>query len=837
MIHFLSHFKSHRPRPTSGSNPFFFLALCSFLWLSGVVAPTYAKENTQPPAPAPVAIDVYPADVNLETKDDHQSLVVVATWADGTTRDVTADCAIAPADADLVSIEGPIVRPAADGQTELRIAFGDQHRAIPVAVRDAAVKRPISFRLDVMPVFMSAGCNSGSCHGSARGQDGFRLSLFGFDPGGDYHRITRELSSRRLNLALVDESMVIDKSLGRVPHSGGKRFEEGSRYHRTLLDWLEAGVPDDPPDVARPVSIEIMPRQVVMEGPGATQQMTVRARYSDGTDRDVTDLTVFLSSNDTSAKVSPRGLVTVAERGEAFVMARFATFTEGSQVIVIPRDLDYERPELAETNYVDRLVHEKLHKLRMLPSPTCSDQAFLRRASLDITGALPTAEEFRRFMEDEAPDKREKLVDQLLSRKAFSEMWVMKWAELLQIRTNNSNQMSYKATLSYFNWLAERMAGNVPFNEVARDLLSGTGGTFTNAATNYYQIERDALKTAENVAQVFMGMRIQCAQCHNHPFDRWTMDDYYGFAAFFSQIGRKGAEDPREVIVYNKGSGEIKHPLGGRTMPPKYLGGATPELAGRDRRRVMADWIASKDNPFFARNLANMVWAHFFGVGIIEPVDDVRISNPPSNPELLDELARRFTEYDYDFKRLVRDICVSRTYQRATATNDTNRLDTRNFAHALIRRVRAEVLLDAISAVTETKNKFPGLPLGARAVQIADGNVSNYFLTTFGRAKRTSVCSCEVLMEPNLSQALHLLNGETTQKRIADGKVVPRMIESGATPDQVVESLYVRCLSRRPTDQEKQKLSTALASAKDSNQELADVFWALLNSKEFIFNH
>jgi hypothetical protein len=415
----------------------------------------------------------------------------------------------------------------------------------------------------------------------------------------------------------------------------------------------------------------------------------------------------------------------------------------------------------------------------------------------------------------------------------------MKWAELLQIKSDNQGRMSYKGTLNYFNWLQEKVADNVPFNEMVRDLLSSTGGAFTSPATNFYQVEQDTLKLSENVAQVFMGMRIQCAQCHNHPFDRWTMDDYYSFAAFFSQIGRKNGEDPRERIVFNRGSGDVKHPVGGATMAPRFLGGEAPDLKGRDRREVLGEWLASPANPFFAKNLANVVWAHFFGAGIVEPVDDVRVSNPPSNPELLDELARRFTEYKYDFKKLVRDICASRTYQLSTRGNPTNELDDRNFAKAAIRRIRAEVLLDVISQVTDTPNKFRGLPLGARAVQIADGRTSDYFLSTFGRATRETVCSCEVKMEPNLSQALHLLNGGTSNQRISQGGAVKRLLAEGKSPEQVVDDLYIRCLSRPATAREKEKLLPMLQSADKAvlQQDLEDVFWALLNSNEFIFNH
>jgi hypothetical protein len=782
-------------------------------------------------------VEVFPDSVALLHARDRQSLVVQATYSDGVTRDITAEAKYTFANPALVKLNDGLMTPAADGSTELKIEFEGKALAVPVSVKDAVKERPVSFKNDVMPVFMRTGCNTGSCHGAARGKDGFRLSLFGFDPDGDHYRITREMAARRVNLALPEESLMVLKSINTVNHTGGELFRKGDAEYETLVRWLTAGVPIDPPDVIKPVSMEILPKQAVLEGEGATQRMTVRAKYSDGSMRDVTNLCLFLSNNDTSAKIDRNGRVTAGQRGEAFVMARFATFTVGSQVIVIPKGVPYTWPNVAENNYVDTLVFNKHRKLRLTPSELCSDEVFIRRASLDIAGVLPTRAECDRFIADTDAKKRDKLVDELLGRKEFIELWVMKFSELLKIRSDGNVRMSYKATLLYFNWLNEKFSKNVPMNEIVRDLLSASGGTFNNPSTNYYQVEQDTLKIAENTAQVFMGMRMQCAQCHNHPFDRWTMDDYYSFAAFFSQIGRKGAEDPGERIIFNSGGGEVAHPVGGRVMVPKFLGAEIADVAGKDRRKVLAEWLASPKNPYFARNLVNIVWAHFLGRGIIEPVDDVRISNPAANPELLDELAKRFTEYNYDFKKLVADICKSRTYQLSSQPNETNKLDTKNYTRAGIRRIRAEVLLDTISQVTETKNKFQGLPLGARAVQIADGNVNTYFLTTFGRAKRDTVCSCEVIMEPNLSQALHLLLGDTVNSRVAQGGVVARLLKEGKTTEQVIEDLYLRCFSRKPTADEKTDLTKQIAAEKNQQEALENLFWALLNAKEFVFNH
>ena len=668
------------------------------------------------------------------------------------------------------------------------------------------------------------------------------LSLFGYDPKGDYHRLTREQSGRRLNLAVPEDSLLLTKSIGAVPHTGGKLFEKDHPFYATMLEWIKDGANYDPDDVALPVKIEVEPKQFVLEGEQKKVPLTVKATYSDGTDRDVTSLSAFTTSNDNSVGIDEStGVATSKNRGEGFLMARFHTFTEGTQAIVIPDNLKYTRPQLPENNYVDKHVHEKLHKLRIVPSELATDEVFARRVYLDIVGLLPTEEELKTFLNDKNPKKRSVLIDQLLDRKEFTEIWVMKWAELLQIRTtgNNANDVTYKAALLWYNWLRDQVAENRPFNEIVYDLLSARGGTHDVPATNYYKAESDVMKITENVAQVFMGTRIQCAQCHNHPFDRWTMDDYFGFASFFTQVKRKRGEDPMEQIIYD-GSGSIKHPVTGQNAEPKFLGGEQVEVKNQTRREAVAKWLTTPGNPWFARNTANIVWSHFFGIGIVDPVDDVRISNPATNPELLDDLGKKFTEYNFDMKKLVRDICNSRTYQLSTRTNATNESDNTNFSHARIRRLRAEVLLDTLAQVTETPNKFRGLPLGSRAVNIADGNTSTYFLTTFGRATRKTVCSCEVKMEPNLSQALHLLNGDAVHNRIQRGRVNQTMQKEGKKPDEIIKSLYLKTLSRPPTDVELSGLNNALSAAKEpveTTQILEDIFWALLNAKEYLFNH
>jgi len=816
-------------------------------WPEGMVLaprPKTALPDWNAPADPEIAsIEAFPKSVSLETAADFHKVLAIARFNDAATQDITRQIKATLADPSVAKLEGTLLKPLKDGTTTLTLEYRGLKTEVPVTVKDATKPRPISFQLDVMPVLTSAGCNTGSCHGSARGKDGFHLGLFGFDPQGDHFRLTREYPGRRINLALPEESLLVTKAVGAVPHTGGKLFEKGSANYETLVAWIKSGAEYDQGEITKPTGITIEPPQLVLKGEGLETPFTVKATYSNGTDRDVTPLSSFSTSNDNSVSINLRsGLSTSKNRGEAFLLGRFMTFTEVAQAIVIPKDLNYTRPELPEFNYIDKHVYGKLHKLRIIPAPLCDDETFLRRVFIDVVGKLPEPSEREKFLTDTHPNKREALVDDLIRRKEFSEMWVMKWAELLQIRTfnNGPQQVSYKAALGYYNWLRDRIAGNRPFNEIVRELLSSEGGTFSSPATNFFQIEQDVLKLTENVAQVFMGTRIQCAQCHNHPFDRWTMDDYYGFASFFAQVKRKPAEDPRERIVFD-GNGEVPHLVTKQPVKPRFLGTKTPDDFGKkSRREAMSEWLTSTDNPWFARNVANVAWAHFFGVGITDPVDDVRISNPPANPELLAELSAKFVEYNYDLRKLVRDICTSRTYQLSSATNETNETDTRNFSRSMVRRIRAEVLLDCISQATQTPNKFKGLPLGSSAVQIADGNTSTYFLTTFGRATRATVCSCEVKMEPNLSQALHLLNGDATHNRIQQGKIVQSMLEQKKSSEEVIQQLYLKTVNRMPTASEMEKLMSAVNEGKDPGEKqqiLNDVFWALLNSKEFIFNH
>ncbi len=795
----------------------------------GIVAAS-AQTNAAP------GLSTYPPAIHLNSASARQRIVMQNTRPDGVTEDLTFEAVLKVTDQKIAKIEGNALLPLADGKTTLQVRCGALTNTVSVCVSNAALQPPVSFKLDVMPVFTRAGCNAGACHGTSRGKDGFHLSLYGFDPDGDYYRLTREQIGRRVNLAIPKESLIVQKGLGAVQHTGGVRFGTNTDLCQTLIKWLASGATNDSPSIPKVTGIEIFPKTAVLEGSNAVQHFIIRAQYSDGTERDVTPTAVFLSNNGPTARVAEDGTVTAGQRGEAFIQARFAEYNVGAQIIVIPKGIAYRWPDLAAHNYIDQAIYAKLKKLRLLPSDICDDTTFIRRAFLDLTGTLPTPEELQKFSMDKDPARRDHLIDQLLGRKEFAELWVMKFAELLQIRSRD-NQVYPKAALLYFEWLRDQMMTNAPLDRIVQELLTSSGSTLRTPTANYYQIEPDTLKLAENTAQIFMGMRIQCAQCHNHPFDRWTMKDYYSFAAFFAQVGRKPGDDPRETIIFDRPDGEVKLPLTGATMKPKFLGGDVPQIKDQSRREVLARWLTAPDNPYFARNLANIVWAHFLGRGIVEPVDDVRLSNPASNPELLDALAAKLVEYKYDLKKFVRDICVSRTYQLSTRPNDTNAADERNFSKAAIRRIRAEVLLDCISQVTETKDKFPGLPRGAKAVEIADGNTETYFLSTFGRASRTTVCSCEVKVDPNLSQALHLLNGDTVQRKIREGALVKKLLDRKETPDQIIDDLYLRCFCRSPVEDEKAKLKTFLKPDSKPEQVFNDVFWSLINAKEFVFNH
>jgi hypothetical protein len=820
----------------------------ALLWGINVLAPFHTGASVAaepvrnlPSVPKLERIQVEPNRIVMNSARDQQSIVVTAFFDDGSTRDVRADCKLDLGQQDLDSKDPVFAQvaetllPRRDGKGHLNVEYLGVQDKVEVEVKGASVQPMVSFRNEVLPVLTKAGCNTGKCHGSASGKDGFRLSLYGFDPQGDHYRLTREISGRRIQLSKPESCLLVQKATGNVPHTGGQCMEEGTLLYETLVQWLYEGAKEDTADAVVPTGISVLPKNAVFTKPDGQQKLVVMATFSDGSQKDVTPLAVFLSNNDSAASVSVDGLVQANGPGAAFILARFDKFTQGASMVVRP-GTPFAYPELESKGEIDSLVDQRLKFMHLKPSKLASDEQFLRRVTIDLIGQMPTEKEFNDFVADTSVDKRERCIDSLLERPEFRDIWVMKWAELLQIRTNNG--VSSKALKLYDQWLRESVHAGATIDTIVRNLLPASGGSLENPATNYYQTETTPQLLAENIAQVFLGTRIQCAQCHNHPFDRWTMDDYYGFSAFFSQVGYKQAEDPRELTIYNAAEGEMLHPTGNRSVQPKFLGENTPPIQqGQDYRAVLAEWLASHKNEAFAKNLSNIIWAHFFGIGIVDPVDDMRISNPPSNPQLLEHLADRLVVHQFEIKGLIREICNSRTYQTSTQRNDSNRWDEREFSHQKIRRLRAEVLLDCITQVTQTSDRLPGLPAGSRAVQVADGAAANYFLTTFGRSNRSTPCTCEVKTSPTLSQALHLLNGETSGGKVAEGAVVAELLAEGKSSQQVMKSLYIRCLGRIPNDQETKSATEMLATYPDSKTGLEDLFWAILNSNEFVFNH
>lgn len=806
------------------------LAVLSFLAASVVHA-----QPAAPPAAEPAALRIHPGAIRLDDSRDRHRVVVVASYTDGTTRDVTAECELVLSPSGTADWTGHYeLRAVADGDAELTARFATLEARVPVTSAHSEQSPAVSFANEVIPVLTRAGCNAGSCHGSASGKNGFALSLFGYDKAGDHRRLTRDLRGRRANPADPESSLMLLKPTGGVAHKGGKRIAEDAAAYATLRDWIGGGATNDLNAAPVLQSIELSPRQIVLVGSGAPQRLVVTARYSDGSDRDVTDLALLSSSNEVVATVDERGVVQSAEQGESYVLARFGTCAEVMQVLVLKDDAPWSWPtDVTAFNYIDTAVHDKLRKQRLAPAGVCDDATFLRRAYLDVIGVLPTPEEARRFLGDARPEKRALLVDELLLRPEFPDVWALHWAEVLRIE---SRRLYGKAVHVYTAYLRDAFRQNRPFDQVVRELLTSEGAGFTNPAANFYVVDRDPKQIAENVAQVFMGVRIMCAQCHNHPFERWTMDDYYGFTAFFTRVSVKAAEDPRDRVVYARGGGDIRHPVTKAIAAPEFLGGEVPDIArGEDRREVLARWLTAPDNPFFAKNVANRVWARFAGRGLVDPTDDVRVSNPPSHPELFDRLGEKLVEYGYDVRQLIRDICASRTYQLAAHPEAP---PAATLASAPIRRLTAEQLLDAIDLVTGVPTKHRGLALGARATRSEDGRTGNRFLEVFGRPARESSCTCDRRDEPTLSQVLHLVNGSTTTDKLRDVKGRLKSLLAAETEDEgILDELYLAAYGRHPTAAERAAVLAQIGEPEKRSEAWEDVFWAALNSKEFLFNH
>ena len=778
-------------------------------------------------------LTAYPPRVTLDSGLDAHRLVVVSSDDQGITVDVSAAAEVTFADSGVAAWRDGRLTPIGDGETTATVRHGGHEAVVKVTVRGAEVEPPVSYRNDVIPVLTRAGCNGGACHGAAAGKNGFGLTLFGYDPAKDLRALSRDYRGRRLDCAAPEQSLMLTKPTGEVRHKGGKRFERDGEMWETLRSWIADGAVDDGDGVPSLVALQVEPEELVLAGPDQRSELVVTARYSDGSLRDVTSLALLSSSNPTSAKVDG-GAVTSGARGEAFVMARFGYLTEVAQVIVLPDNKPWSPPVMEARNEIDQLIQQKLVKLRLGPAAACDDGTYLRRVFVDIIGQLPTPEEVRAFLADEREDKRALVVEELLQRPEFPDVWAMTWAEVLRIEPQNLEQ---KGVHIFTRWLREALRDGDPMDDVVRRMLTASGSAFRVPEANYWATSRDPKVLAENAAQTFLGIRLQCAQCHNHPFERWRMDDYYGFAAFFAQIGRKNGDTPRESIIYDRSSGDIRNQRTNKNAAPRFLGGESPEIAGDvDRRAVLADWLTSTKNPWFAKNIANRVWARFFGRGLVHPVDDVRVSNPASHPTLHRRLGEKLAASGFDVRALIREICASSTYQ---AAQHPDAPPAATFAGASPRRLSAEQLLDAIGQVTEVPTKFRGIPLGQSAVQVVEPDGGNRFLDLFGRPDRDSVCTCERREEPTLNQVLHLINGETIEAKVRSSKSrLARLLTAKVAPEAALEELFLAAYARAPRPDEQQRILTAVAAAgEDAGSAWEDVLWAIFNSSEFLFQH
>jgi hypothetical protein len=753
--------------------------------------------------------------------------------------------------AGIASIDGEgVVWPRQNGQATLTVQVQDGATLqVPITVGNMESSGP-SFRHEVLPMLTRAGCNSGACHGALAGKGGLKLSLRGYDPEADYYVLTRQVLGRRLDLAQPHRSLLLLKPTMTVNHGGGLRIDPDSPEYRLLADWIASGAPGPKSEEAKLVRIEVLPPMVTLK-PGDKFQLLVRATYSDGRQRDVTHWAKFSSAEEGVAIVNDDGLVQVRGYGEAGIAVWFSDLVAVSEVLVpfanrLPPDT-FARAE--RRNFVDDLVLKKLEALRIPPSPLCSDAEFLRRVYLDTIGLLPTPEELQQFLADPSPDKRARWIDRLLDRPEFVDYWAYKWSDLLLI---SSRKLPQPAVWAFYQYVRQSVADNKPWDQFAREILTARGSNLSNGAANYFVMHRDIAELTEKTTVTFLGLSLTCARCHNHPIEKWTQDQYWALANLFSRVAQKNGDRPGEVIVYDLPSGDVPHLRRGIPMPPAPPDGPALDLSDpRNRREYFAAWLTSPDNPYFARALVNRVWRHFLGRGLVEPEDDLRLTNPPTNPELLDALTRDFVQHRFDVKHLIRTILNSATYQRSSQTIAENEADDRFYSHYLVRRLPAEVVLDIYSQVTEVPTVFSQIkvgttggvagtdqfPPGTRALQLPDSLVVSGFLDSFGRPDRSQPCSCERMSDASMSQALHLNNGQTLNEKLrAKNGRIEKWVQEKVPLDEALRRLYRLALCREPTQKEQQQMLAALKEAQP-REALEDLFWAVLTSPEFLFNH
>ena len=696
-----------------------------------------------------------------------------------------------------------------------------------------------SFRNQVQPILAKFGCSSGACHGAAAGQNGFKLSLRGYDDEGDYVALTRHALGRRIIPNDPARSLLLLKPTGAIPHKGSKRFETGSEEYRILSDWIASGAPGPKKDDPRIDRIEISPAHTILK-PGESKQLAVRAFFNDGHNEDVTRWVKYTDANSSVTQADEAGNVKVMGQGEgaitAWYLSRIAIAT-----ITVPFT-NAVAPELfakaLRRNFIDELALKKLQSLNLAPSPRCSDEEFIRRAFLDTIGVLPTVKETREFLASDKADKRDALIETLLAREEFVDYWTYKWSDLLLVQSKNLKPASM---WSYYRWIRNHVAANTPWDVMVRSIATAQGSTLENGGANFFVLHEDPRLMAETTSQAFLGMSIQCAKCHNHPMEKWTNDEYFGFANLFARVRAKSGATEGENVVFVANRGDVVQPLRGKPQPPKPLEGKSMPIDDEgDRREALASWLTSPQNPYFSRAIVNRVWANFYDVGLVEAVDDLRVTNPASNEELLSAAAKFLADQKYDLKALMRVILQSETYQRSSRPLPENAGDTRFYARYYPRRMMAEVLLDTLSQVTAAPTQFKGYPDGWRAIQLPDSNVDSYFLKSFGRPDREKTCECERTAEPSITQVLHISNGDTLNKKLtAKGNRLEKLLDEKTPAEKVIEEVYLSALSRFPSDTEKEKMGKALSEANDKERRLVleDVYWAVLSSREFLFNH
>jgi hypothetical protein len=798
---------------------------------------------------------VEPRQVELVGRFARAQLVATAVDASGVagerSSDLTSRVRCVSSDPKIVRVDSRgALYAVGNGTAEIVVTLkshgGPAAVRVPVTVKDVAELASVSYSRDVVPIISKAGCNMGACHASQYGKAGFKLSVFGYEPTQDFAAIVRDRSERRVNFLEPEQSLLLKKPTLQVPHGGGRRMKIGSTEYQTLAAWIASGAPgpgQSDPQVTRIVATP--GRRISV--PRATQQLRVEAFYSDGTRRDVTALAKFDSMDEGVLGVSGDGVVTINGKGQGSVLVRFEGQAE-TCLFMVPYSAHVELTGWKNQNFVDELASAKFRELGIEPSPLCSDAVFLRRAYFDAIGTQPTLAEARAFLSSKDPHRRERLVDRLLGLTgdpqldvhddAYAAWWTLKWSDLLR---NESNDLGEQGMWAFHNWLSESFRSNKPFNRFVKELVTAKGSIYSVGPANYFRVNNNPQDCAESTAQLFLGVRLGCAKCHHHPYEKYGQDDYYSFASFFARVTSKPSQEfglfGGESVVMVRAGGEISNPRTGRVLKPKALDGP-PTDDPLDRRAALARWLTSPKNEYFAKAVVNRYASYLLGHGLVDPVDDLRATNPPSNPQLMDALAKHFVDSGFDLKQLLRVLMTSRLYQLDSQPTPANEADRRFYSHFNVKRLSAEALLDAVDEATGVPTKFTSLPLGTRAIELPDAEYQDYFLKTFGKPVRASVCECERSPDESLSQALHTLNGDVVTGKIgASNGRIAQLLAAKTNPEKTVEDVYLATLSRYPTPEERQNAARFLKESKSPSECYEDLQWALINSKEFLFVH